>query len=447
MNSIARQGLLGGLKEMLSQAGMRLSGGVVREYGSTFLTEFVVMTSQIAVYKLAALYLGTQGFSEYAVARRTISLIYPVALLGLGVALPRSVGYAKGQANREVSESYLGSGLLCAAATIVLCVVSINVFKEGFAQVFFGSKEYAYLALPLSVMLVGLAVHTIVYGYSRGQLNTAFANRLQLVNLGLVPPLAFLLFSESTSGVLMTLGTMWTIVAVSSLLFLPLRQIFSITLKDTKSLLKYGIPRVPGDLTLMALLALPATIVAHTDGLEQAGLVAFAISIMAIVASAFAPIGLIVLPKASWMIGRGENVLLGKVIARTVKMALVISFFLTVTMEMFGGVLTQIYLGRDFSGAASLVRVVSIGIVPYCLYVVSRGFIDACYESAMNTRNLVAAFVTFLVLCVGGRLLSPTVLWVAGAFVISTYVLGGLSFYQVTMAAKQYPGLARPGES
>lgn len=436
MNLLAGMGSVGVLKKTLSQAGTRLNVAVFRDYGSTFVTEFAVMASQIIVYKLAALYLGTQGFAEYAVARRTISLIYPVALLGLGVALPRYVAYANGQANRGGTAHYLGSSLLCAAASTALGVAAMNVFKSGFAQVFFGGKEYAYLVPPLSAMLVGLVLHTIVNAYFRGQLNISFANRLQLVNLGLVPPLAFLVFGKSTGSVLITLGMMWTTVAVSSLLFLPLRQMFSVTLKDTKALLKYGMPRVPGDLTLMALLALPATIVAHTHGLEQAGLVAFAISIMAMVASAFAPIGLIVLPKASWMIGRGENVLLGKVVTRTLKMALVISFFLMATIEVFGGVLTQIYLGRDFAAATSLVRVVSIGLVPYCLYVVSRGFIDACHERAMNTRNLICAFATFVLLCLVGQTSSQTILWVPGAFVVSTFVLGGLSFYEVTEAVK-----------
>ena len=55
------------------------------------------MASQILVYKLAARDFGKEGFSEYAVARRTVSLLYPVALMGLGVALPRFLGYASGR--------------------------------------------------------------------------------------------------------------------------------------------------------------------------------------------------------------------------------------------------------------------------------------------------------------------------------------------------------------
>ena len=53
------------------------------EYASTFITQFADLACQILAYKLAARFLGKQGFSEYAVARRAISTIYPVSLLDL----------------------------------------------------------------------------------------------------------------------------------------------------------------------------------------------------------------------------------------------------------------------------------------------------------------------------------------------------------------------------
>src|SRR5437879_4795697 len=71
-------------------------GSHVREYGGTFATEFAVLACQLLTYKLAAHFLGKTGFAEYAVARRTISLIYPLPLLGLAVAVPRYIAHAAG---------------------------------------------------------------------------------------------------------------------------------------------------------------------------------------------------------------------------------------------------------------------------------------------------------------------------------------------------------------
>src|ERR1700730_9978680 len=75
----------------------------IREYLPTFVTEFAVLISQVVAYKLAAYFLGPNGFSEYAVARRTIMLIYPVAMLGLGVGLPRYIGPADARNNSDLS--------------------------------------------------------------------------------------------------------------------------------------------------------------------------------------------------------------------------------------------------------------------------------------------------------------------------------------------------------
>src|SRR5438132_6367918 len=66
-------------------------GSHVREYGGTFATEFTVLACQLVTYRLVAHFLGKTGFAEYAVARRTISLVYPIPLLGVAVALPRYV--------------------------------------------------------------------------------------------------------------------------------------------------------------------------------------------------------------------------------------------------------------------------------------------------------------------------------------------------------------------
>src|ERR1700693_6659590 len=73
----------------------------VKEYSPTFLTEFVVMASQILLYKLAAHYLGKTGFSEYALARRTVSLLFPIPVLGMAVGLPRYIGATNGRGDTD----------------------------------------------------------------------------------------------------------------------------------------------------------------------------------------------------------------------------------------------------------------------------------------------------------------------------------------------------------
>ena len=97
----------------------------VKEYSPTFLTEFVVMASQILLYKLAAHYLGKTGFSEYALARRTVSLLFPILVLGMAVGLPRYIGVTNGRGgHRRRSSLFRGHALVC-------CSCGIHLFDAG----------------------------------------------------------------------------------------------------------------------------------------------------------------------------------------------------------------------------------------------------------------------------------------------------------------------------
>jgi len=397
-----------------------------REYAGTFVTEFAVLASQILAYKLAAYYMGKEGFAEYAVARRTISLIYPVPLLGLGVALPRYIAYASGQGDSTRSGRYFGATLWWVGCTTALCALLMNLFSGGFAYLFFGSTEYAHLVFPLSVMLIGLALHAVVYAYFRGHLVMKRANLLQLVNLGFVPLVAFFAFTESVRSVLLALGVLWTAGAGAALLFTPWQQMSAHTLAEARELLRYGVPRVPGDFIQMALLTLPATFVAHLRGVQEAGFVAFGISVLAMIGSMFAPIGLILLPKASRLLTEGALAELRDHVLRIVKVTVIVSGATAVAIEIFAEPLIRLYLGPGFGELAAVVRIVILGALPFAIYCALRGLIDAYHSRAVNTLNNGIAFVTFL-LCSGALLAIDGSTAIAVALLTGLFTLGGLT--------------------
>src|SRR6267142_157942 len=197
-------------------------GSHAREYGGTFATEFTVLACQLLTYKLAAHFLGKTGFSEYAVARRTISLIYPLPLLGMAIALPRYIAQATGSGSVAGSGRYFAAAAWCMGCGLFVCVSLMNLFSYAFSYVFFGGKQYANLVLPLSLLLVGLVLHALVYAYFRGNLALRRANILQLINFGLMPLLAFTIFNGSVRAVLSALGILTTLAAAVALAFTPL---------------------------------------------------------------------------------------------------------------------------------------------------------------------------------------------------------------------------------
>jgi O-antigen/teichoic acid export membrane protein len=366
-----------------------------RAYGSTFLTEFAVMASQILVYKLAAHYLGRTGFSEYALARRTVSVLYPIVLLGLGIGLPRYIAHAVGRGDQDSKNRYWGATIWCVGLSALICFALMNAFPHTLAYLFFGSRDYTSLIFPLSLVVTGLALHAIVYGYFRGILAMRFANLLQFVNFCIVPLAVFFLFHNNVQSLLGALGILSLAVAGIAILFTPLAAATKNNRMQAKELLGYGIQRVPGDFVHMALFALPATFVAHTNGIKIAGFVAFGISMLNLVGSFFTPIGLILLPRAGTLLAAGENGELKRHVWLLAKITLVISGVIAMAIAVLADRLIRVYLGPDFAEAAGIVRLLLFAAVPYSLYLVLRNVIDAFHELGVTTMILCAGFVVF----------------------------------------------------
>jgi O-antigen/teichoic acid export membrane protein len=368
---------------------------LVREYSSTFLTEFALMASQILVYKLAARDFGKQGFSEYAVARRTVSLLYPVMLMGLGVALPRFLGHASGRDLKRVP-NYYGAALQCVCVVTAIFVLFINLFSDRFAYLFFGNRSYSYLTFPMSLLLVSLALHATIYSYFRGHLKMQKANTLQLMNLGIVPLLSFGLFGSSVRAVLLAAGTMTICGASIGFIFTPMREVLKTSFAETKVLLTYGVQRLVGDFALTALMTLPVTVLVHVRGVEETGFVSFGITVLGLIGSAFAPIGLILLPKASRMFAEGARADLRAHVIRIMKATVVVALSMNFVLAVFAARLIEIYLGPRFTEVTFYVRLFAFGALPYAMYCVLRGLVDAFYLRAVNAINTLIALGVFL---------------------------------------------------
>jgi O-antigen/teichoic acid export membrane protein len=375
----------------------------VREYAPTIVTELTVMAGQIVVYKQAAHFLGRQGFSEYALARRAISMIYPIALLGFGVGLPRYMALAAAYQDRR-NDRFFGATLWCVGSATAILIALINSMPLAAAYLIYGSAAFKTLVFPMSLIIAGLAIHAIVYSYFRGNLQMARANTLQLLNLAAVPLLSFFGAPHNAGAVLTRIGFLSTCVSLSGLLFLtPWQQICANSLNEAQLLLRYGAPRMLGDFALLALLGLPAFWVAHQFGVQEAGSVAFGMSLLGMIGAVFAPLGLILLPKASGLIARGAREELGSHTSAVFQFSFFVSMLLTLLIEIWAGPLLRIYLGRGFSEISTTVRIVMLGAVPYAIYTSLRSAIDARHFKAINTRNCLIALA---ILVLGSGLLS-----------------------------------------
>ncbi len=402
-----------------------------RIYLGTMIMEFVTLAGQLVAYRLAASYLGSVGFSEYALVKRTIALILPAVMLGLGVAIPRYVAVCTGESVQRDRRGYLAAGMLLFGASITVSLVLLNLFKSAVAYLFFGSGNYGYLVAPLSFMIFGLGLHTACYGYFRGRLEMAKANALNLVNQGIVPLVVFPLYATSTYRLLNGLGAFWTVVSLVALLTAGLGGPRSETLARTSELLRYGVRRVFADFFQLAFLTLPATFTAHLYGIQEAGFVAFGTSLLTMVASLFFPVGAVLLPEASQMVGEGNLQALERRTLQVLSASSLISVAVIGGIFLFGRPMILLYLGSGFVDVVNVVRVMALGVLPYSIYVCLKNVIDALTVKAINSRNMMIAFGLFLCISSSVYLGVRGLLYIPIFVVISLYLLGALTILTI----------------
>jgi len=214
----------------------------------------------------------------------------------------------------------------------------------------------------------------------------------------LMPLAVFFFYGKSIRAALLALGILSIAVAAAGLLFTPWTAALKDNRSQVKELLRFGIQRVPGDFILMAMLALPASFVAHANGIKAAGFVAFGISMLTVIGAVFAPFGLILLPKAGTLLAAGRNGELRRQVWLLTVVTLAVSSVLAVAIASGAETLMRLYLGADFAQGAGILRLVLLAAVPYSLYTVVRNVIDAFHELGITTLILAAGFGIF---CLG----------------------------------------------
>ena len=403
-----------------------------KDFITTFITQFVVLVTGVLVYKLAIIFLGKEGFSEYALSRRAISFIQPALLMGLSVGMPRYIAQAQASPNTKTPDTYFLSGLSMLSFFALIFAITLNLLKDYFAFLLFGSSNYAYLIFPISLMLLGLSLHTSCYSYFRGHMQMLRANFLTMVNSAIIPFIVFFV-GKSTAQILMLTGVTWLLTS-SFLLFLILRNINwerEDGLTSSKELLLYGIQRVPGDFGMAALLGLPAFFTAHIAGIKEAGFVAFGVSLLSMTGAAFAPIGLVLLPKASQLIVDKDFKLLKHYTSKLLKVTVLLTVIGVIFFEAFADEIISLYLGENISDMVLIARIVIIGSLAYTAYVSMRSMIDAYYVKAVNTVNILFSLLLFSLPAVILIFLASDYIYVVICFTVAIFVLGILTLFEI----------------
>ena len=399
----------------------------------TMVTELLVTISGILILKLAASLLGPAGFGEYSLSRRAVGLMYLPLVMGLGIAAPRYIAIARAGAMEGYTESAFATATLTAGLLPPLTLALLfNLAPQTGSALLFGRQSYFYLVPPATIALAGISLHAMVYAVYRGRSEMRFANVLQITNLALAPLLGFAFGEKSAASVLTATGVIWLLTSGVALLHVLYREradwrgLHSMR-EHLKVLLRFGLPRVPGEFALVGLFAIPSLLAVRAHGIVEAGQFSAALSVLTMAAGTFAPVGLVVLPRASAMVATGDiagvkrlvrRILIGGILVAAAGVAvgeLVIPFFI------------KWYFGEAFAPAIPYFRAVLLAAIPYAVYILMRSILDALDVRALNSRNLIITVSIVTVLCLVNR----SIIWMAASIVGSLVLLAVLTLRDV----------------
>ncbi len=401
-----------------------------KDYFLTLTTTQLSMFLNVLSFKLVAIYFGEDGFAIYNIGRRTISVLCPLLIMGIGISLSRYV------AMTECDDVFLRRKLLFNAFypvffVCLLVVIASYFLPEKAASLFLGDSSLGLLIKSIAVYAAGITLFGILQSYYRGTMQFFRSNMLNLFSGGIILILCIVIFNESVERMYFMAGTFMifiaTIIYFNSSGNGPLGSKYDAGLM--KNHLSYGLPRLPGDISFYLLLMLPSWMANKYYGIAAGGSVAFACTILNIYSSAVSPISFLLLPKASSMFKNGERGELRVLVLKIVIVSVVVSTLGVIVLELSIDEIIKYALGSEYLKTSPLIRIVSYGTIPYTLFICLRSIADAKTSIPVNATICIASLVVMLFWdfmtgrCGGG------VETLLRGLVVSLYVLGGLSVF------------------
>lgn len=359
-----------------------------RDHVLTYLGEGLVLAGTLIVYRLAA-DAGREELDLYVVVRRTVSFAFPFVLLGSAVGITRFVAMRGDELEQR---RYLTASLGWVIPLALLTMLAGLVWRAPLSWIVFGSGAQAHLVPPLALMVASVSVYGLGYSYLRGRGRLFAANMAQVLALAGSPWIAFLLFDD-LEAVCWATGAGWALIAL-----VCIAPQFRAGLprglgRERGDLLRYGMPRVPGDLAFGALLTVPVYAVARTHGLAASGEVGFGATLLNITAALFAPMSLVLLPASASQLAAGDHAGLSRRIGRLSRLTLLASVAMTVAFEVAAGPILELYLGPTARHYVDMSRIAFLGALPFGVFIGLRSLLDAYYHTPRNGINLTTAFL------------------------------------------------------
>jgi O-antigen/teichoic acid export membrane protein len=402
------------------------------DYGFTYCATFGLVFAGLIIYRIIAIRFGDAGVSEYALTRRIVSFIQLPLGLGLLVTLSRKISSSR-YGSTEVSETtYSLAALVLLLLETAILFVGLFSKPAFMSYLFFGSRDYEAVILMISPMFLAWVLHIVCYAQFHGRNSLRLASSLQLFNLGVIP-VAMTIVAPTVSAAFLWTGVAISItcIVVTCWQFRRYWNGLGRLASAGRELVRFGLPRVPGDVALAALMLLPATLAAHERDVKYGGLVAFSVTLLTLAQTMTIPISTMLLPKATELLNFGMIIELRTKVLRLLLVGIGMTGLGLIGFYLWTDLALRICLGEYAIELPRLARVVMLGAIPLNAYTCLRSVADAGNDRAVNARSCCIALMSFFLVWPIARLLWDAGLSAPIALVVALSVLAGLTAWEV----------------
>ncbi len=370
---------------------------LIKDYAITLLSFVMSGIGSMIIYNQLPLQISTEGSEIFAVYKKASSLLFVALIGGMGVAIPKYTIEKK-----EAIKSYiLLSGFLFSIVLSIISAILFLFFPDFFGGFIIGKAFLSKDVLAIFAIIFSGVFNGCIYGYLRGVYNIKLANLLvifislfQLISIYFSKDIYSYIYISSTLVILICLVLLFYFTD-----FLKKIEKFQKSfLNDIKELYIYGLLRVPGDFSIDALTSLPVIFTTLLLGINVGGQMGFAMTIFGLIMTIMSPINFILLPKASLLLNQEQNKLgLKKIVFQSAIVVLPIIIFTAVGIMFFAPFIsTYVFHSSNPTILNQFLKYVAFSAIPYSIYSLLRGIIDAAYKKPINSFNAMVALGVFV---------------------------------------------------
>ena len=409
--------------------------GLGRDFLVTLGAQVAVAIGGLLLYRLLALEKGAEGMASYGLVKQDVIFLFPAAMLGFQMGLPRYVALDRDRAG--AAERYLLGAVAATGAAAAIVSALLLISPGTTAAVLFGDADRTHLVVPLVTTLLATLAFEVVYGYYRGRSKFLLASVTRAASVAAFPVVLLLVVPSEPIGRLINYMAFAVLLSCALLALRPLaRGLRGLDLgelrRSVRTLLAYGWRRIPGDYASVTLLTVPPVLAAHVAPLEEVAFLTAGMYVLAVVTIAFQPVGLVFLPLLTRLSSEDFEAA-RRWVGQLTACALHIAIFVTPQLVLFADVAVRSWLGPDFEDGGAVIRITVLPVAMYVFYLVLRSALDAAAVRAYNSRNnlfavLAAAVAAALAL---GLDIGEPVEAIAASFAVGITVLGLLTLASI----------------